>query len=114
LNSPAVLQRAGFSGDHPLVLPAAEIALFISGLQNASVLHNDAESSGKAQAAEKFLGDGREEVGSPDFAAEFRKGPIFHVRFGVLHSCYLGQDHGTPGLVRLWHREPCSSTKILL
>jgi hypothetical protein len=53
---------------HPLILLPGEIALFISGFQDASILHNETKPSRKMQAAEKFLRARGKQIGLPDLA----------------------------------------------
>ena len=91
---PCPVRPIGFSRYHPLFLLAGEITLFIPGLQNASVLYNDTESSRESQMAEKFFGGSGEQPGFSGHAAELGEAPFFSSRFGV-HYTYLGQNRRT-------------------
>src|SRR5579875_4073463 len=81
---------------HPLVQPAGEITFFVAGLQDAAVLHHDAEPAGKAQTAEQLLHGGGEQIGFPDFVAEFGKDLVFAGWFRVVHGSHTSPSTTEP------------------
>jgi hypothetical protein len=56
----------GVSRDQPLLLAAGEIALFVPGLQNASVLHDYAYSSREMQTPQQLFGGRGKQLAIPD------------------------------------------------
>ena len=71
--------------DHPLIFATSKITLFVSGFQNRSVLHDDAESARKAKTFEKLFNRRLEQFVVAHLATKLSEASVFHTWFCVPH-----------------------------
>src|SRR5271166_2121176 len=102
------------SRHHPPFLLAGEITLFVSGLQNAPVLHNDTESSREAQGPQELLCFFRKQLSLLDLAPELGEQFFRNGWFRFLHGSFTSARTAEPDITcRLWHRGIESVNEII-